>query len=283
MGMIIAQIVGFTPVVLADSPVKVVVSSAIVINGAPNPTNIPSYQSKITVADVALDKITRFGTALQFEFQDSAGNSVNVTNFKATKADHTLVKTGGIVWSNTPLGSYHPDGQGSPDYHVFNADGVDVTPTSGFVAGYLGDDSGTLIPIISKFQLTDQAVTLGVPTRPLLTAVGQYYSLSYNWVFSYTYNGVVYTRTLAPSETEASVRVVKGLSEFVGEDPPQPCMVELQISDNLVVWSSSGVFIPDPRPELAPNIIALFPKTTTWGSPLRRFLRYHQTTIPALP
>lgn len=271
----------------AVSPLKVVAKAAIVVNGSPTKTTIPTLPAKVTVADVGLTGIVHLGTGLQFEFQDSGGNPVDVTNLKIARADHSLVGSGVQYWTNTSLGSFHPDDQGSPDYHVYNASSVDVTPSSGFVTGYLGDNSGAVIPVASKFQVTDQTIVLGGTSgHPLLVAAGNYYSFTYNLTFSYDYAGGTYTKTFLPSETEAMVLVTNGLPEFVLGDGelPVPCVIQLRVSDDLVNWViPPGVVIPNPRPTQVLNIIALFPKSSAFPGQITaeyRFFQYFQTPMP---
>ena len=294
-GVILASLV-FSAVASAstETPPTIVVKAVVAVNGAPTVATSPS---KMTVANVGLSKITRIGTALQFQFVDSNGNAVNVANFKAARADSSLVRNGSPfgTWTNTPLGAYHPSSQGSPDYYCFDASGADVSPSAGFVAGWNGDGSGTTIPSMSKFLLIDQTITLGAtapnPVWPKLAVAGDYYSLTYNWVFSYTYNGVPYNNiTLTPSQTEVMVKVVEGIPEFIGGEIPPPCTVELQVSDYMNHWvTPPGVVIPQPRPTNVLNIIALAPATTdVAGLPTvpgliknpKRFYRYVQTPLP---
>ena len=223
------------------------------------------------------------GTGLQIEFQSADGTPVNVTDVKFGRFEYTLIQNGAVVWKDVPIGSYHPAPQGSPDNYVFDSVGNDVTPTSGFVAGYLGDNSGTTIPTMSRFQLLDQTTTLGTPDRPLLGLSGHYYSLVYNISISYTYGGVTYNKTLTQSDTEVLVRMTDGLLEYVAPTDPSkqvPCLVELQVSNDLVNWvTAPNVVIPSSRPTLPLNIMALMPETTEIpGVPKigKRFARYVQ-------
>lgn len=261
------------------SPVNVVVKTGVAVNNS-LPANSEGWKAKVNVADVALNKVTTIGTGLQIEFQSSTGTPVDVTNFKVARAEFTLIQNGVTVWNNVPLGSYHPVAQGSPDYYVYNASNANVTPVSGFVAGYLGDNSGATVPVVSKFQVLDQTITLGTADRPLLTASGQYYSLVYNIVFSYVYDGVAYTKTLTPVETEMLVRVTEGLLPS-----SSPCLIQLQVSDDLSKWVvASNVMIPSPRPTLQQhlNTINLVPATTVvpgLNTNLNRFYRYAQIPI----
>jgi len=271
----LATAMGSTPIVVAKA--------AVVVNGAPTSANIPSLPSKVTVADVGLSGIVHIGTALQFEFQDSAGHPINVDNFQAARADFTLVGNGVTYWNATPLGSYHPDAQGTPYYHAYNVGGVDVSPASGYVAGYLGNNSGVVLPTVSKFQVTSEMIPLGGESGlPMFTMAGNYYSLTYTWVISYSYLGTSYTKTLSPSDTEVMVQVVAGLPEYSG-DPTKPAIIQLRVSDDLVNWVvPQGVVIPNPRPTQVLNIIALLPKTTSFlgqTTASRRFFEYVQTTI----
>ncbi len=268
-------------------PPTVVVKAAIVVNGSPTSTTVATLPAKVTVADVGLSQIVHLGTGLQFEFQDSAGHPVNVDGFKAAKAEHSLIGNGTAFWTNTPLGSFHPDDQGSPDYHVYNASGADVTPSSGFVTGYMGDNSGAVLPPMSRFQVLDQTITLGGTSgRPLLAAAGNYYSFTYTWVFSYSYGGTTYTKTLSSSDTEVMVQVVAGLPDFFkGEEGVvPPCLIHLEVSENLADWViPPGVVIPNPRPTNILNIVDLLKSTSAFSGQtnggVTRFYRYVQSPI----
>jgi len=269
--------------------INVVVKSGVAIGQPPSGGSVNTWRSKITPADNAVpEKITRLHTALQIRFESTDGTPVNVTNVKFQRFEYTLIQNGVIVWKDVPIGSYHPAPQGSPDYWAFNLAGNDVTPASGYVSGYLGDNSGTTIPLMSTFQLLDQTISLGTPDRPLLTASGQYYSLVYNITLaSYTYNGVTYTdKVLTPVETEVLVRMTDGLPEYTAPTDPSkqvPCLVELQVSGNLVNWfPAPNVVIPSPRPTLDRNIMAMVPETTEIpGVPKKgtRFARYVQEPV----
>lgn len=264
------------------SPVNVNVKAGIVINGMPSGSSVGGWKSKITPAQNAVPhKITTLGTGLQIEFQSASGTPVDVTNVKFGKFDFTLIQNGKTVWNKVPLGSYHPAGQGSPDYYCYRKDGTDVTPTSGFIAGYLGDNSGANIPVMSKFQLLDQTITLGVAGRPMMNLSGDYYSLVYDIELSYTYEGVMYTKTITQTETEVLVRMVEGLMEYIAPTSNEvPCLVELQVSDDLANWATvPGVVIPSPRPTPAQflNTINLVPPS----GKREQFFRY--AMVPQLP
>jgi hypothetical protein len=265
----------------ATGPV-VVVKTAVLVNGMPSVANINSLPSKVTVADVGLDKIDKIGVAMEFEFKVN-GVAVDVQNFKATRADMSLVKQGVKIWTDTPFGQYHAYGSGGPYYYVFDSSGVNKTPLGGFVSG-MNDNTGTLIPVISKFRLLDLSINHGNSVNPLFSERGEFFTLVQNWTFTYQYLGLTYTKMITPAETEVSVRVIDGISEFVNSVPPTPCVIELQVSDNLVNWvTAPGVFITNPRPTVPLNIIAMVPKTSNviglvHGNS-KRFYRYKQTKI----
>jgi hypothetical protein len=277
---------------------RVVVKRVIIPNGIATASMFDTASATAIVAQSRAHLVTRLGTALQFEFQDEEGTPVTVSNFKASVGKFTLVRNGtaNTGYTNTPLGAYHPVGQGSPDYFVFNG-ASDVSPpyvqgVPKYVAGYNGDNSGTLIPLMTKFVLLDFPIPLGTESnKPLLTAAGQYYVLSYDWTFSYEYGATSYTYTIPPSETEVSIVVVNdSLLTFDEEqDPMTPNTaygLRLQLSYNLANWVPAPTPIPHPLPTNIANLIALVPSTTTVaGLPAndKRFYRYERFPLPSFP
>lgn len=262
----------------------VAVKRAIVVN---KPTSSGTFNAPtdhtVVIGQAGSNQVTSFQTALQFEFLVE-GSPVNVSNFKMTRGDFTLVRNGSIVpnWNKSAFGSYHPIDQGSPDYLPFNAAGASVMPTgmNQWVSDLNGDGLGVVLPSVSKFQVVNHPVGLGTTTRPLLSAVGDYYTLWYDIVINYQYGEGSYTKTFTPSETVVSILVTNNVDTWNGGST-KPTKIVLELSDNLADWQVADVSVPTPLPKVVPNIIALVPKTTSVPglSADRRFYRFKQETI----
>ena len=199
---------------------------------------------------------------MQFEFR-VGGVPVNVTDFNVSTATYTLTNSGSsTAWTNLPHGAYNPAGDGSrPDLITYNAAGVKTSVDGVQVIG------ANIIPVVSKVQVLDQVVTLGI-ARPKLTAAGQYYKLERSWTFTYKYGGNSYSHTITPSQSAVTVTVYDDIPGFTpGELPgPFPISTRLQVSQDLSNWvtfPSTEIFVPYPAPALTVGeMTALFPSSS---------------------
>lgn len=253
-----------------EEPINVEITRAVVINGTANASSIGVAPSTITLGVTGADKVNAIGVAMQYQFLDSSGNPVNITNFQVTSATYTLVHNGIIIpnWTNVTHGAYNPIGDSSvPDLIAYNSAGTKVSTDGQQVVG-------TIIPTMSKFQILDQQITLGA-ARPKLMVAGDYYRLDRKWSFSYVYGGQSYTHVITPLQSYVKVLVLPDLPGFDQLEALGPFQIRLMASVDLVNWVPTNIEIPDPRPTDSQTIIALatIPGLAMNG---KLFLRYQQ-------
>jgi len=275
--MVAMSSIGLAGLVLADTstePVNVKITRAVVINGNADASSLGVAPSALAIGVTGANNVDSIGVALRFQFVDKiTGAPVNVTNFTFSSATYTLINTGAATtWTNVADGAYNPAGDTSvPDMVSYDMAGAKVSADGQQIVG-------TTIPIMSKFELTNQLITLGA-ARPKFSASGQYYRLERTLGLSYTYGGQSYTHTIAPSDSFVQVTVQPDMVGFSSGGSVGPFQIRLMASVDLQNWVPVPVNGPIPYPlPIDPKVVIAMAPTVIPGLTVngKLFLRFQE-------